>query len=264
MNKKILGYIICIISIITLSISIINVYKWYKDNKNTKSVISNLDVNINKTTKEVEFINPPDNLNDSYYNYQDIDFLRIDFKDLIDKNNDTVGYIKLNGTNIDYPIVKSIDNNYYLTHSFDKSVNDAGWIFLDYKNNLNELSKNTVIYGHRRTDMSMFGSLKNLFKDDWFNNKENHIIKLSTPKENTLWQIVSVYKVYKETYYLTTYFNNDKEYNGFLDRIRARSIYDFNTSLDTNDYILTLSSCYNSNGLRMVVHAKLVRRELNT
>ena len=120
-------------------------------------------------------------------------------------------------------------------------------------------NKNTILYAHSRLDKTMFGSLSKVLKSSWYNNKDNHIIRLSTDTENTLWQIFSVYKIPEESYYITTNFNTNEEYSKFLNTIKQRSIHNFNTNLDTNDKILTLSTCY-SDTERTVVHAKLIKR----
>ena len=117
-------------------------------------------------------------------------------------NKDIVGWIQVNGTNINYPFVQTKDNDYYLNHSFNKDYNQAGWVFLDYRNNVNSFDKNTIIYAHSRLDKTMFGSLKNLLKSNWYENKNNHIIKLSTKNQNTLWQVFSVYHVPTTSDYL--------------------------------------------------------------
>lgn len=79
--------------------------------------------------------------------------------------------------------------------------------------------------------------------------------------ENTLWQIFSVYKIKTETYYITTNFNSDNEYVEFLNTIKGRSLYNFNTNLNISDKILTLSTCY-SDTERTVVHARLIKRSV--
>ena len=185
--------------------------------------------------------------------------IKVDFTELIKKNEDTVGWINVNNTNINYPVVQSTDNNYYLTHSYDKKENEAGWVFLDYRNNKDFTSKNNIIYAHSRLDKTMFGSLSKVLKQSWYKDKSNHIIRLSTPKEDSLWQIFSVYVIKEETYYITTSWPSDTEYLDFLNTIKERSKYNFNTELNTNDKILTLSTCY-SDTERTVVHAKLIKR----
>lgn len=107
----------------------------------------------------------------------------------------------------------------------------------------------------------MFGSLSKVLKSSWYSNKDNHIIRISSRSENTMWQIFSVYKIKTESYYITTDFNSDDEYMEFLDTIKKRSLYDFNTNLDKDDKILTLSTCY-SDTERTVVHAKLIKKSV--
>ena len=116
-----------------------------------------------------------------------MNLLDVDFTELEKINKDVKGWIQVNGTNINYPFVQTSNNDYYLTHSFNRDYNSAGWIFMDYRNNINNLDKNTILYGHSRLDKTMFGSQKNLLKSDWYKDKNNHIIKLSTNNTNTLW-----------------------------------------------------------------------------
>ena len=130
---------------------------------------------------------------------------------------------------------------------------------MDFRNDTNFSDKNNIIYAHSRLDKTMFGSLSKVFRSDWYNDKDNHIIRLSLENENTLWQIFSVYKIKTETYYITTNFNSDNEYIDFLDTIKNRSLYDFSVNLNKDDKILTLSTCY-SDTERTVVHARLIKR----
>ncbi len=172
-------------------------------------------------------------------------------------NPDVIGTIKVNDTNIDYPIVQASNNNYYMNHSLDKSLNNAGWIFLDYRNNLDNLSKNNIIYGHARYDGTMFGTLKKVLNKDWYQNKNNHLINIISNNKVWSWKIISIYIIKKEGYYLQTDFETLKDYRKFLDIITQRSIYNFNEKTNVEDKILTLSTC-NSINKRLVVHAKLI------
>lgn len=183
----------------------------------------------------------------------------IDFTALTALNSDTVGWIKLANTNINYPVVQSDDNRYYLTHSFTQAQSEAGAIFLDYRNNLDELSKNNIIYGHGRLDGSMFGSLSQVLESSWLQDPTNHYVYLSTPTKQLIFKIVSVYTIQKESYYLTSYFSNNDYFNQFLQTILQRSTFDFQEVLTAEDKILTLSTCQNNYGKRIVVHAKLVQ-----
>ena len=183
--------------------------------------------------------------------------MNVDFSNLLFTNKDTVAWIYLRNTNINYPVLQTINNDYYLNHSFDKSYNDAGWVFLDYRNDFNT-SLNNIIYGHSRYDGSVFGTLRNVLEESFLKDKNNHIIKISTPTANTLWQIYSVYTIKEETYYIKTDFASD-EYKTWQNDMLKRSIYNFNTTLLDNDRTLTLSSCYNNEDVRVVVYAKLIK-----
>ncbi len=266
MKKKKL-YQIGLISISTcfVLISFYLFITWYRENeetKNTERYLQQLseDASVSNSSPQRILVHPPEDENDSYWNYTKTPFLQIDFTSLLEENKDTVGWIQVMGTDIDYAVVQTSDNTYYLNHSFDHTKNSSGWIFSDFRNNLEHLNSNTVIYGHGRLDGSMFGTLKNTLDVAWYENKENHIIKLSTPKENSIWQIVSVYTIPKESYYITTHFQ-EEEFQTFIDTIIDRSIYDFQTEVGTKHHILTLSTCQNNYGKRIVVHAKLIAKE---
>lgn len=192
-----------------------------------------------------------------YEHYFNVSYLSVDFNSLIKQNSDTVGWIRINNTNINHPFVQTTDNNYYLKHSFDKKKNKYGWIFGDYRNNMNNMRVNTILYGHNLTSKNLFGSLPNLLKKSWYTNPDNLIIKMSTPNDSMLWKIFSIYKIEPEAYYLRTVFEED-EHLEFLKTIKERSIYDFGDILTVNDKILTLSTCDNGGKMRIVVHARLV------
>lgn len=182
----------------------------------------------------------------------------INFEELKSQNSDTVFYLKVNNTNISYPVVKYSDNNYYLNHSFDKSKNSVGWLFADYKNKLDDTDKNIVVYGHNRRDGSMFGTLKNILNKEWYDNTDNMDIVYMDIRGKHIYKIFSIYKIENEDYYITTQFNNDSGYKKFLTTIKSRSIKDFNVEISETDSILTLSTCANNNKYRVVLHAKRI------
>lgn len=261
-----------VFSVIVFLIAIFGIFSWYKDNEKIEKLTKEINNKVTIEEKEpepslTEIINPPEeDTNDvvqknDYWDYIKMDLLNVDFTELLKKNKDTVGWIKVNGTNINYPIVQSTDNNYYLKHAFDGSKNDAGWIYADYRNDMINFDKNTVIYGHGRYDTTMFGSLKNILESNWYNNKDNHIIKISTPNENTLWQVFSVYTIQAESYYLTTEFYSNEKYQTFINTLKSRSQVNFSAEVNINDKVLTLSTCKDNFGQRVVMHAKLIKRE---
>lgn len=257
-------FLIFFLSIFAVSIN--QVYQWLKDNKEIENisddVVKDTKVKEKEDTENTENVNPPDNKDNDYWNYIKMSLLEVNFNELLTKNPDTVGWIQVKGTNINYPIVQTTDNSYYLNHAFDGSKNEAGWVFMDYRNDSVNFNQNTIIYAHSRLTGSMFGSLKNILNSSWYTNKNNHIIRLSTPTENTMWQVFSVYTIPKESYYITPNFNSNEAYQEFLNTMKSRSEVEFSAEVNTNDKILTLSTCKDNFGNRVVMHAKLIKKEL--
>lgn len=251
--------------LIVFAFSAYQIYSWHKDNKEIETisddVVKDTKVKEKEDTENTENVNPPDNRDNDYWNYIKMSLLEVDFNELLAKNPDTVGWIQVKGTNINYPIVQTTDNSYYLNHAFDKTKNEAGWVFMDYRNDAVNFNQNTILYAHSRLTGSMFGSLKNILESSWYTNKNNHIIRLSTPTENTMWQVFSVYTIPKESYYITPSFNSTEAYGEFLNTMKIRSEVDFSAEVNTNDKILTLSTCKDNFGNRVVMHAKLIKRE---
>lgn len=267
--KNIIAFSLIIIFLITLTISTIDIIKWKLDSNKTDKQIKEIQeiIDIEEVieediTDEIEIIEQVEEIPQAnpYWDYIEMNLININFNKLKQINSNTKGWIQVNGTNINYPFVQANDNKYYLTHSFDKSYNSAGWVFLDYRNNINEFSKNTIIYAHGRTDKTMFGSLKNILKSSWLNDTNNFVVKLSTEIENTLWQVFSVYHIPTTSDYIQVNFSSNKEFNNWTTMLINRSSYNFNTSVNENDNVLTLSTCYNDNE-KVVLHAKLIKKE---
>lgn len=258
--------IIALICLLVCSISVFKIIKWKiesgKTNEQLKKINSKVNISEIETTENTNIINQDKiDVSDPYWDYIKMNMIDVDFKELKKINNNVMGWLQVNGTNINYPFVQSNDNKYYLNHSFDKSYNAAGWVFLDYRNNIDNIEKNNIIYAHGRADNTLFGSLKNVLGTKWLNNVNNHIIKLSTQKENTLWQVFSVYRIPTTNDYLKIYFNTNKDFLNFANILINRSVYNFNTTINENDIILTLSTCYNKKD-KIVLHAKLIKKEI--
>ncbi len=257
---------IFIIAIISVVISSYNIIKWFID----KNEIESINNEINDSTKvsdvddsnKTEIVNQDKSLDKSnpYWDYIKMKLINVNFSKLKSQNADTKGWIRVEGTNINYPFVQASNNSYYLDHSFYKKYNKAGWVFLDYRNKMDGTDKNTILYAHGRLDKTMFGSLKNILKSNWYKNKNNYIIKMSTEYENTLWQVFSVYHIPVTNDYIQTDFKNDNSYVNLLKKLKKRSAYNFDVSLNSKDKIITLSTCYD-NDERVVMHAKLIKKE---
>lgn len=250
---------------LTLSVYLICIFigtRWYvqklKLNYLAADILNSTKI-LEKENKEI--INEEKYIPNTKEDYSNISYMSVDFNDLIKKNPETVGWIKVNNTNVSYSIVKHDDNDYYLHHDFNKKDNHNGWIFADYRTDFEYFGKNTIIYGHNLSNRTMFGSLAWVLKKSWYTDSDNQYIKLSTPKSNSIWKIFSIYTIVPEVYYLKTYFENNNEYSNFLNTISKRSIYNFNKDLSTDDKILTLSTCTDDGTKRIVIHAKMIKVE---
>lgn len=249
----------------TFIISLINIIVWLNDsnniNKNIESIQEKVKIEEIKDTDNTEIIEnievPKSN---SYWDYIKMNLIDVDFTELKSKNDETVGWIQVNGTNINYPFVQAKDNNFYLNHSFYKKKNNAGWVFMDYRNSKTDFNKNTIIYAHGRINGVMFGTLRKILTNGWLNDSNNFVVKLSTEVENTLWQVFSIYRIPTTSDYIQINFSNNQEFIDFGNMLIKRSAHNFDTTINEEDKILTLSTCYNNTD-KVVLHAKLVKRE---
>lgn len=185
--------------------------------------------------------------------------IQIDFERLKELNTDTTGWILFNNRCVNYPLVQANDNSYYLNHSFRGKKNTAGSIFMDCRNESFE-DRNVVIYGHNMLDRTMFGSLKDIFQEEFWEEEDNSLIFLfDMDCHLRKYKIFSYYTVEEEDYYITTLFRNDAEYAEFLETIQARSFGETDVVVTPDDHILTLSTCAGASGeKRRVIHAKLL------
>lgn len=236
MKKLLIPKIILIICFIVMLFSLFNIINWFNDNKKTSESIK-LVQNITKVE-----VTPKSN------------FLSVDFDELYKTNNEVVAWIQVPDTNVNYPVVKHKNNSYYLNHSYDRSWNYAGWIYLDYRNDIDDLVSNNIIYGHGRVDGSMFGSLRDLLNLDG----SRKVINISTPYNNYIFEIFSVYRISNTNDYLYTGFDNNEDFLKFIDSVKDRSLVKYSLDeFESSDKILTLATCYDTKE-KFVVHAKLV------
>lgn len=241
LKSSVKAILIIIISLVGVTYSTYDIIKWnmnIKENNDIKEEI-NKDVKINTDSDKNQ-----------------IDYV-VDFESIKSRNTDAVAYLTMNNPNINYIVVKGEDNKFYLDHNFDKKANKSGWIFADYHNKFDGTDKNIVIYGHNMKDGSMFGSLKNVLKKDWYSTAD-HTITLITETNKYTYEVFSTYQITAEDYYINTIFISEDEFNGFIKKIKSRSIYNYGVEVNKDDSILTLSSCIGNGDKRVVLHAKLV------
>lgn len=220
-KKKIIRIIFLLLFLILMILSLKNIIIWYKENEKVKDIV--------KEEKK---------LLDTEEKYLD---------ESIKKDNEyTIGWIKVAKTNIDYPVVQYINNDYYLNHDFKNNRNSTGWVFMDYQNKLDD--QNIVVYAHHRRDGSMFGSIDKLFNEKEDSNIE---ITLITTKEIIKYEVFSIYKISSKDNYNSRNFEN---FNETLEKLASRSNIKFNNNYINTKQIITLSTCDNNNVDRIVVH----------
>mgnify|MGYP000573836738 CR=1 FL=1 len=246
----------------------INYYKNYVDEQHYLGIENNLKEIIKVNQKKTEEENPLDVIEPgdedltttttTTTTVYDIQYEKV-FSTLQEINKDTVGWLTVNNTRIDYPVVQAKDNDYYLRRDYYQNKNRHGWIFMDYRNNPDELNENTIIYGHNLANQTMFGTLRYALNSYWYKKSANQIITFNTPNENMKFQIFSIYTIPTTNDYLDITFPTTDAYQAYIDLVKGRSIYDFNIEVATDDKILTLSTCANGNDKRLVIHAKLIK-----
>lgn len=228
----------------------LNVYVRFYDGNEVKYVSKN-----NVVQKKMVLDNTELNL---YKRYSKVDINSVSISKLKKTNKDIVSWITVDGTNINYPIVKGNNNSYYLNHDINNNLKSSGWTFMDYRNSIDLSDDNTIFYGHNLANKTSFGSLSNALTKEWFD-KSNHYIEVLSEDGKHIYEVFSSYTINPEVYYLQNNFNNKEEYLNFLTTLKERSKFDFNVDVDKNDKIITLSTCTNDNKNRNVVHAKLVK-----
>lgn len=196
-----------------------------------------------------------------------------DWTALKEINDEIVGWITLDGTKIDYPVVEHIgddeDGQYYLYRTYKKDWSLYGCCFMDYRSTDSVHSKNVIIHGHNMNDGSMFHALMDYggLDGDIDFYKEHPIIKFNTPEEDAEWKIISVFKTstlfsHGEFFnYMQGTFNSDAEFMNFVYNVRIRSLFNCPVTVNEDDQLLTLSTCsYEFSNWRTVVVARKVRK----
>lgn len=188
-----------------------------------------------------------------------------EFQTLYERNTDLAGWLTIPDTDIDYPVLKAADNDFYLKRNFDKQKDSNGSLFVDARCDIVNPTTNTIIYGHNMHSGQMFGKLKNYYEsEDFYRNHKT--ITFNTIYEHRTYEVVAV--CLSEVKYQDSsdyrYYNfiraaNMDEWNAFVENVRAQTLYPADLDLTPGDQVLTLSTCdsYKDNG-RLYVVAKRV------
>ena len=188
-----------------------------------------------------------------------------EYKTLYQKNKKLIGWLKIDDTLIDYPVMQTSDNEYYLDHNYNQEYDKNGSLFLDCDCSAYPQSTNLIIYGHHMKSGQMFGGLQKYAKESYA--QKHSIIRFDTIYEKGTYQVMYVFrsKVYNENdivfkYYQFIEANSEEEFNSYMKEMEAVSLYDTGVTASFGDRILTLSTCdYSQDDGRFVVVAKKIK-----
>ncbi len=184
--------------------------------------------------------------------------LQAKFASLKELNSDVVGWITVPDTNIDYPIVHTDDNDYYLRRSITGSYLTAGTIFADYRNIGDWSDQNTVLYGHNMASGAMFANLAKFKSYSFY--KKNPYVYIQTESAIYVYKVFSIYETNKYDPYIRVSFNNAKDFKEWANSRKSLSYFSSSYKFQGEEQVLTLSTCTNGFGKdgRLAVHAVLV------
>lgn len=190
-----------------------------------------------------------------------------EYKNLLNKNKKLIGWLKIDDTNIDYPVMQTVDNEYYLDHNLNQEYDKNGSIFMDKDCNVVTPSTNYILYGHHMKSGQMFGKL-HLYGDEEYY-KEHSYIHFDTIYEKGTYQVMYVFRsrVYSEEEIVFKYYQfidaiSKQEFDSNMQEMAAMSLYDTGVTAEYGDQLLTLSTCdYQEKDGRFVVVAKRVAKE---
>lgn len=193
------------------------------------------------------------------------------YNEYYEKNNDFVGWIKIDSTHVDYPVVQTDNNDFYLNHNFEKEEEGRGSIFMDMDCSASSLGENTVLYGHNWLDKTMFSELTKYSDLDFY--KEHPVVEFNTRTNMYKWKIFAVFitsaSADEDNGYIFNYIYPNmggENFDGYMSEIKKRSLFETGVDVNKNDKILTLSTCtrevdtsnYRAD-CRIVIVARMVR-----
>lgn len=225
-KKKVIISVICVVLAVAIGVGVY----FFVSSKNKPTSTAPVDETVSETITSEETTVPAE------------------YNDYYTENNDFVGWIKIDGTHVDYPVVQTDNNDYYLNHNFKKKKEGRGAIFMDKDCNAQTLDTNTVIHGHNWLDKTMFSQLTKYSDFDFY--KEHTVIEFNTRTEMHKWKIVSVFitsaSKSEDNGYVFNYVYPHMEsinFEGYVNELKTRSMYNTGVDIKEGDKFLTLSTC---------------------
>lgn len=247
--------VLLVVMFFSLGMIGMKVYSYVSENEYYQGVINDYEISFEDPYKDIDKEVPSYPVPTPERLVYPVGPSRQTLEELKAKNPDFKMWLYIEDTNINYYVLQSTDNDFYLHKNINKKYFKAGSLFMDFRNNAEEMTGNTIIYGHNMHDQSMFYDLKKFLEKDFF---ESHpYIYTYSPDEVTVWQIFSVRTTTTDEYYIKTAFSSDEQYYAFIEDFKLKSLYASDVILTAESDILTLTTCHKydvSNG-RLVVHA---------
>jgi len=182
----------------------------------------------------------------------------VDFDVLKDISEDVCGWIRIEGTHIDYPVAQHTDNEFYIRHGIDGEAINTGSIFVDYRIRHPFEKENTVIYGHNQRNSAMFHDLV-LYEDETYAKEHEYVIIYLPDGRELTYRVFAAYQTPADGKTYSMAFASKDSFYSYLLEMQSLSLVDFGVSLSAEDKIITLSTCTNDgDNNRMVVQAKLI------
>lgn len=258
-KKKIIAVtLISVFAALAVFTGMMAYWQWNDQHQSTEEFSSLAELIEDTTAEPSETETPTDGEVSQTDSTSDAAYLK--YEELYNRNNDFVGWISIDGTGINYPVMQTIHNpDYYLKHSFEKTYSDYGVPYVDEGCAVG-LSMNTVVYGHHMKNGTMFSSLVNYEDKSYF--EAHPIINFDTFYGLGKYQVIAAFAfdVSRETFRYNEFADGNKqEFDKYVSECMARRAYDTGFSAEFGDKLLTLSTCeYTHQNGRFVVVAKLI------
>ena len=167
----------------------------------------------------------------------------------VEENSDIVGWLEIEDTSINYPVLQGTDNEYYMIHNYKKQKSKNGSIFLTKDYDWSIPSSNLLIYGHNLNNGTMFQELLKYEKESFY--KQHPVIRFTTENEDAEYEIIAVLKArvyYKSEknvfrYYYFVNAKTEDEYNEFVKNAKSESLYSIEKTAKYGEQLITLSTC---------------------
>lgn len=252
-KRKVIYFLIYTILAILITLSIIYIINIFLDKKQAiqeSKLLDKIEINENQVNETIteEIVNESTQENiEETINQKNERILKV--QKLQEENPDIVGWLEIEGTSINYPVLQGNDNEYYMTHNYKKQKSKNGSIFLTKDYNWSIPSSNLLIYGHNLSNGTMFQELLKYEKEDFY--KKHPIIRFTTNNEDAEYEIISAFKsrVYYKSeknvfrYYYFVNAKTEAEYNEFVQNAKKASLYNIDKTAQYGDQLITLSTC---------------------